>query len=167
LHDSRDVSYCMAYQLGVSYRRKLLLLARINVIAAPRVFRRARGKTMEKKWAFQILSGDGNAVLISLSPSLLLALHRIRRRGRVFVWLFAQLACAVWRQTRWRDLVGSGTECKSFVGGESKVGCSSKGLPPRPPGARRERGTVRSGFFVSRQICRFRLRTRRLRVRLL
>jgi hypothetical protein len=35
------------------------------------------------------------------------------------------------------------------------------------PGARRERGTVRSGFFVLRQICRFRLRTRRLRVRLL
>jgi hypothetical protein len=41
---------CLQYSRCLQYRRQLLAsLARINVIAAPRVFR--RGKTMEKKWA--------------------------------------------------------------------------------------------------------------------
>jgi hypothetical protein len=51
---------------------------------------------MEKKWAFQILSGDGNAMLISLSlPPFS---HCIAYGGCLFGF-FAQLACAVWRQT--------------------------------------------------------------------
>ena len=59
-----------------------------------------------------------------------------------------------------------GTECKSVRWRRKQVGDG-----PNPPRvcraarvcARRERGTVPSGFFVSREICRFRLRTRRLR----
>ena len=74
--------------------------------------------------------------------------------------------CGVETDEKWRDLVGQARNASHSLEEKVKlVYSSSQGLPRQC--ARRERGTVRGGFFVLREICRFRLRARRLRVRAL
>jgi len=79
---------------------------------------------------------------------------------------FAQLACALWRREREVERFSHleiGMQVIRWMRKQVGDGPTSKGLPRRAVCARRERGTVPSGFFVLREICRFRLRARRLR----
>jgi hypothetical protein len=102
----------------------------------------------------------GNAMLILLYPFS----HCIAYGGCCLA--FAQLACALWRREREVERFSQleiGMQVIRWMRKQVGDGRTSKGLPRRAVCARRERGTVPSGFFVLREICRFRLRARRLR----